>query len=320
VALQALLIAATLVLWTWRRWRPGVFLALSCAATLTAYGVIAASAYQHTRHLQEQFPYVSLEDRLPPARAARPAPPLPPPTAERLAFLEDRIEKSDHTWPDRSRSRSLRQFHEDTVQVFVNQSGFGVARMSGLSEYLLRSGKRDEPPVPQPGTPSASPWLPEELQKDPDLQGPLDDMLTRHQASVLDFVNPLGFGYVKDRRHVAGFQEHQLGRAPDLSKRWELQTLDLVGLVRHAEPTAYVSAHLPRMDELRGAPTRPPDEFEAAGLAALRSGDDLFVRDRGEERRMLGAIRATRQCLTCHEGGRGDLLGAFSYTLTRARK
>ena len=65
---------------------------------------------------------------------------------------------------------------------------------------------------------------------------------------------------------------------------------------------------------------RTLDEFEAAGLPALERGDELFVRDRGQERRMLGAIRAVRQCLDCHGGERGDLLGAFSYTLTQDRR
>jgi mono/diheme cytochrome c family protein len=30
---------------------------------------------------------------------------------------------------------------------------------------------------------------------------------------------------------------------------------------------------------------------------------------------MLGAVRSTRQCVACHGGDRGDLLGAFSYAL-----
>jgi hypothetical protein len=32
---------------------------------------------------------------------------------------------------------------------------------------------------------------------------------------------------------------------------------------------------------------------------------------------MVGALRAARQCLECHEGRRGDLLGTFSYVLQR---
>jgi hypothetical protein len=77
---------------------------------------------------------------------------------------------------------------------------------------------------------------------------------------------------------------------------------------------AYVSANLPRMEELRDAPTRPLDPFEVVGLEALRGGKDLFARGTDKQARMLGAIRATRQCLQCHGG---DLLGAFSYTLRR---
>ena len=36
--------------------------------------------------------------------------------------------------------------------------------------------------------------------------------------------------------------------------------------------------------------------------------------------RILGAIRAAKQCVDCHGGERGALLGAFSYTLTQRPK
>ena len=52
------------------------------------------------------------------------------------------------------------------------------------------------------------------------------------------------------------------------------------------------------------------------GLATLRKGEDLYVR----EDRMLGSIRSTKQCIACHGGERGVLLGAFSYTLRPASK
>jgi hypothetical protein len=32
---------------------------------------------------------------------------------------------------------------------------------------------------------------------------------------------------------------------------------------------------------------------------------------------MLGAARSVSQCIKCHDGERGDLLGAFSYYLQR---
>jgi hypothetical protein len=128
-------------------------------------------------------------------------------------------------------------------------------------------------------------------------------------------VYPAGFGFVKDRRHVAGFQAHQFSRVPQPVRQWQLQHLDLVGLLLHEAPVVYVSAHLPRMDELRKAPTRPLDVWEDAGLASLRGGEDLFVRETAEGLRMLGAIRSVKQCLECHGGQPGALVGAFSYTL-----
>jgi hypothetical protein len=83
---------------------------------------------------------------------------------------------------------------------------------------------------------------------------------------------------------------------------------------------AYLSDNLPRMDELREAATRPLDVFETAGLASLRGGEDLFVRESADGLRMLGAVRSLKQCVNCHGGERGDLLGAFSYTLRRGER
>jgi hypothetical protein len=139
-----------------------------------------------------------------------------------------------------------------------------------------------------------------------------------HQAGVLDFIHPAGLGFFKDRRHVAGFEPHHFSKQPPPAYAWELQTLDLIGLAKHEEPVAYVSDNLPRMDELRHAPTRPLDAFEQAGLEALRKGEDLFVVDIAAGRRMLGSIRCVEQCARCHGAERGDLLGAFSYTLIQA--
>jgi hypothetical protein len=138
-----------------------------------------------------------------------------------------------------------------------------------------------------------------------------------HQNSIVDFVNSNGFGLFKDRQHVAGFQRHQFSEVPQPVERWAVETLYLVGLVVHEEPVVYVSGNLPRMDELVNAQTRPPDAFEGAGLAALRQGEDLVTQPAGDTLRMLGAIRSVKQCVDCHGGERGDLLGAFSYTLRR---
>jgi hypothetical protein len=66
---------------------------------------------------------------------------------------------------------------------------------------------------------------------------------------------------------------------------------------------------------------RPLDLFEVAGVAELAQGKDQFVRHKGNVVRMLGALRATAQCIECHtEHKTGDLLGAFSYTFVDTNK
>jgi hypothetical protein len=137
-----------------------------------------------------------------------------------------------------------------------------------------------------------------------------------HEAGVGDFASAWGFGYFKDRRHVAGFEPHRFRQVPELwGQPWRVQTLDLVGLLLNDEPRVYVSAQLPKMDRRHGTPTRSLDRFEAVALTAIQGGDDLFIARDGATARMVGAIRSAKQCVACHGGERGDLLGAFTYTL-----
>jgi hypothetical protein len=216
------------------------------------------------------------------------------------------------------RTAMLRRLHEDTTREFVLSPGFGVGRMIRPSPWHLKADERRDPgPIPQPGPPATSP-VPT-VEGGPNPYAATDGGFYQlHRNGLLDFADPVRFGYVKDRGHVAGFRPHAFGSVPGPADRWELRTLDLVGLLLHEEPVAYVSAHLPRMDELREAPNRPPDAFEAAALERLRRGEDLVVAGGPDEMRMLGSVRSARECVGCHGGQRGDLLGAFSYTLRRA--
>jgi hypothetical protein len=140
---------------------------------------------------------------------------------------------------------------------------------------------------------------------------------------VRDFINAGGFGYVKDRKHVSGFQSHQFHRMPSLASpdhgnvRWQVCSLQLLSLIKHDEPRAYISEHLPQMNELRKAETRALDEFERKALTSLERGEALKVEFSRNRIRMLGSIRAARQCLNCHEVAYGELLGAFSYDLRK---
>jgi hypothetical protein len=319
-ALQAALLTVLAAVWRIPRRRTRPFLPVALAVSAAAYVLVGWFAYQDCRRLREQFPYVSLEGRLP--RQPTPAGgPLPERTRKGLGDFEARLSGDRHErWYASYRLWYLEQMHEHMVEVFISRPGFGVGRMSGLPEYALQEGERARPPLPQPGPrlpPSSLGLLnAQSPRRETDSFYPL--LLGMHLGGVADFANPGGFGFVKDRAHVAGFQPHRFDDVPSLSEEWKLQTLDLVGLVVHADPVAYVSDNLPRMDELRSAPTRSLDDFEAAGLVELRRGEDLYVRDGTDARRMLGAVRGVKQCLPCHGGERGDLLGAFSYTFRRA--
>ena len=93
---------------------------------------------------------------------------------------------------------------------------------------------------------------------------------------------------------------------PGPEEEWGVLRLELVSLLLHDRPVVYVSESLPRMDKLRGAPTRPLDSFEAAALEKLRGGEYLLVADAPDGARMLGAIRSVKECTSCHGGKRGE--------------
>jgi hypothetical protein len=287
------------------------------AATVLVYGGSTLYAFSELREferLRTLYPYESMEERLPEPGSAS-ASMLSSAAGKQL----DRLERNGYSgvW----RAHLLKSLHENTVGLFINSPGFGFSRMQRVSEQGLQLMTPDVPPVPQP-VPRTSPIdTPKEIVFSSSNSATLNDL---HFENQLDFANLAAAGYVKDRRHVAGFRPHRISEIPNITvrlalppERLTLETVDLVGLLRHAEPLAYVSADLPRMDELRTAPTRPLDAFESAALKRILEGEDLITADVGAHVRMLGSIRTVKQCVQCHGGERGDLLGAFSYTFRR---
>jgi len=333
VALQGLLISAAVIAWRFSGRGPAFFLRLSCGATLVAYGFASWMAWEGEREyarLRALYPYESMEARLPaPKRQTREVS-LTAGARDRLDRVEAEITE-DRNW---YRKSQLELLHEDAVALFINSRGFGIARMIHPTERGLTVDLRPESVPLQPGSRISSDWSPGELVRPPAADEAF--LAWMFEDSLEDFVFPRGWGYVKDRRQVAGFLSHrfsqvpaptdgwkvrnntsQFSQVPSPSVRWKVRTLDLMGLLLHDPPIVYVSDHLPRMDELRAAPTRPLDKFETLGLAALRQGEDLLITRDGEGIRMLGGLYSTKQCVACHGGQRGDLLGAFSYTLQR---
>lgn len=264
---------------------------------------------QQFREWERQTPAESLTDRVPIPSGGRNDTDDP-----MWKEVDNGLARHSYTYP--SRSWSLEAVHDQRVFLFHQAAGFGMARMLPLHPQPEHFAPDLTPPVAQPERyePNAVSLGDEVVAKPSNPFGRL------HVASLLDFVNPDGFGYVKSRSEVAGFRPHRFSKVPDPVERWEVRRVELVGLLLHPTPAVYVSEHLPRMDELKGAVTREPDAFEAEGLKAIRTGDDLYSRGDEKDVRMIGAIRSVSQCVQCHGGKGGELLGAFSYRLRREGK
>jgi hypothetical protein len=247
---------------------------------------------------------------------------------DRLATLEEHVQWDAER--NRYRSWMLKNLHEASVSDFINSPGFGVTRMTGPTRTNVAAPEAKlvgQPPAeyepPDRSTPSKEIDVAATNDKVVMGKAPQSPLQELHENGFIDFVNARGFGYFKDRNHVAGFQTHQFREIPKYESkdkenpRWRIQRLELVSLLKFAQPAVYLSEHLPRMDELREAKTRALDEFEKRGLQSLRQGEDLEYEATADRIRMMGSIRCLQQCTDCHYVSRGDLLGAFSYVLKR---
>ena len=298
-----------------------LYLPLSCVATLVIYALLLVPFIEkrkETVQLRQEYPYESFEERMPSRPKFESAKPN---DLDRLSKLEEAIDSETAERYRSSRSASLRHLHERSVDDFVNSAGFGVGRMGGMLTHSDAESLKHDPreAVAQPDY--LNPYIPPAgnlLEPVPTWDA--GKMSRFHEEGIVDFLNPKGFGYFKNRREVAGFQNHGMSKAQVAPAPWLAAKIELIGVVIHEKPVAYLSTNLPKMDELRKAPTRPLDAFEMDALVSLRKGEDLFARGTNDKARMVGAIRATKQCLECHGTSRGDLLGAFSYGFRREER
>jgi len=260
--------------------------------------------------LLAEYPLVTLEGRLP-SRVGSPT---------EVVFLSseskanlDLAEKATD-WRARQRQDLLKGLHDGTVEVFSEEIGQGYARMPYVTKKILGElARKDE--NPHQAEIVGSPDAPQPPAPEGTIEASLKSV---HRLGVEEFANAQDFGFVTaDGRQAAGFVPHRFTKPVKLDPRRRLKRFDLVGLVIHPEPVVYVSDKLPRMDELKTVPKRPLDGFEDAAVEALREGQAVVIRDDHAGTRMVGAIRAAKQCLTCHEAKRGELLGAFTYRFER---
>jgi hypothetical protein len=274
---------------------------------------------------------------------------LAPPIANELVRLEEKLNNWNSPdywrWPHRNRALArLSSIHERMVSEFSIALGFGASRMSSGNVGREDVEIPDLPYLAAPETPeftsdatlSETPGAPDDIGPGQIIKGEIakvensirnspdrETLRDVHEAGVADFSNCEGFGFFANREQVFGFQSHGFRHPPKMpeatiaTSRWRIASLELVSLLKNEIPAVYISKNLPRMDELAEAPARPLDGFETDALAQLRSGDEIVVKEEADEVRMLGSLRAAKQCTECHSVNRGDLLGAFTYRLRR---
>jgi hypothetical protein len=314
IALQALLLLVagfTVKGIATSRW---VYVPVSLALSVLAFVFVW---YVSIRPQYDRYPFESLADRLPiPARTT--ATPLSFEQTKAMEELQEQVAGELQRYSVRWRTNSLKALHDETTDKFITSPGFGAMRIHmPHATSIDRFPDDDSGALPQPGPRVHSTET--EITDPGSASAPInEEWRNTHNWSIFDFVSPRYFGLVESREKVAGFRSHRFTRDHEMSGPWKVRTIDLVGLLLHPEPVVYVSENLPQMEKLGTIPTRKLTAFEEVGLAAIRSGKDLYAREFGDTMRMLGAIRAVEQCTTCHACDRGELLGAFSYTLGRA--
>ena len=224
----------------------------------------------------------------------------------------------------RGRQRVLSELHSQTLAEFVATNGFGAARMKGLRRWeLARAVFPPAEPLPESRSTddSAATELSDSFNSASNIDATHSVALLKHDDVIGQFTASTRGAYIPAWQQAAGFLPHEMHRSPILQSAadWQLTRLELVSLLKFAEPCVYESNRLPRMEELRNATTRPLDDFEKRGLQQLRDGRETVVDSRVNSIRMLGAVLASKQCLACHSARPDELLGAFSYRLDRVR-
>jgi hypothetical protein len=285
--------------------------------------------------MRKEHPYVSLADRLAyePPREDRTEPNLSEQADERLTLREVQYAPPN----ENLRAKSLALMHSEEVEKFIAREGTGLERIRPPGPSYIELAPLEPIPLAQvPASAGDAPWT---SASPPVAEASL---LAFHDQGEVYFASPHRNGHVRDRDHVAGFGAHGIGDTLQLEnlgsltaaqksafefsgdpngelkkERWEITRMELVSLLKFDRPAVYVSKMLPRMEELRDAETRPLTEFEAGGLERLRGGEDLATHSTLNRIQMFGSLRATNQCLQCHDAHRGELLGAFSYELLR---
>ncbi|MEI8379965.1 MAG: hypothetical protein WCJ09_07550 [Planctomycetota bacterium] len=225
---------------------------------------------------------------------------------------------------------TLLRTHRSMEFQFRTAAGFGVERWYEMSyrDWELELPKRPLIPI---STPNGN--VPSDLS-DAEMSTIAVNYEPWHTSNLINFAHPRTLGYIEwsyeatrpDLDRVVGFVPHGFASTPEAPERsgdvnvcWQMDSLQLVSLLKHRPGAVYLTSHLPNMAELKNVPTRPLDPFEATALQGLKQGEEVIVVGNDSKLRMIGAVRASFQCLECHQVPRGTLLGAFTYQFSRIK-
>jgi hypothetical protein len=154
-----------------------------------------------------------------------------------------------------------------------------------------------------------------------------------HEYFIERFVDSDGFGSERMGQPSMVSRDHQLRLA---GHAYATSSIDLISLhpgaalrskvhpapARFAtiaapttRPFAYTQPFNVTKAHLQESARRPLREPELAAINNLVAGEETVVNERSTPPLLIGAVRASSQCLKCHEGPAGRMLGAFSYSL-----
>ena len=297
-----------------RKWSTGRFSVVATVIVMAMILVAGVRGINQAEDARRRFPFTSLVERLKPAAAIPTEPPLLTKSGEAALERSELIFENGmkgFTNGYHFRRASLEMVHASQVWNFVSSEGFGIGRMlaptiRGARLAELRTWR--QPVALETGDAGSTGdrpdlWLPLKGEN-----APWKALNKLHENLSFDFAEPVSFGWVRDLEHVTGFRPHAVAhfdrhrvtfghKAEDeMSAKheagWKLERVELVSLLRSAEPGVYVSKDLPRMDQLSEVKRRPLDGFETVALRALRNGEPLVIRSQGGQVKMMGAVRA----------------------------
>jgi len=205
-------------------WRYRTFAAYAVGSFAFLIGLAMGNAYVGIRHYQElrdSVPVEPLVKRLRPLEATGQSKQLTVAASNNLAVLSTYMLRNE-------RSQALAMLHHRTLETFIKSPGFGKERRPRVQPdaQIIDLPELAKPiRQPQSYTESTQP----EIDFDSPPSAPQADLAKLHLAGVVDFVNPLGFGYVTPDKQLFGFQPHHFRKLPR-TEGWKVRSIELVSL------------------------------------------------------------------------------------------